>query len=202
MANDVPGIFAGDACMEEKTGIGTPRRRARLRVDESEHGGVDLSDALYTAADPNRFAGLEERWFWTDVFQIPRRKSWAEENAVEVAAARAAGLTMEKLAEQFGKTVPTIRAALRFAASVEESVRQLPRKMPRRRWHEEHAREVAAKKADGLGTGALAAYFGKSDTTIRAALDYARQAADTVLGVPAEVAASADGKATECRSVA
>jgi uncharacterized protein (DUF433 family) len=32
---------------------------------------------------------------------------------------------------------------------------------------------VVAKKAEGLDTDELAAHFGKSDTTIRKALDYA-----------------------------
>lgn len=45
------------------------------------------------------------------------------------------------------------------------------------RWHEDHALEVAAKKAEGLGTNELAAYFGKTDTTIRKALEHARIAA-------------------------
>lgn len=51
---------------------------------------------------------------------------------------------------------------------------ELPRKMPRSRWHEEHALEVAAKKkAENLGTNELVAFFKKSDTTIRAGLEHA-----------------------------
>ncbi len=41
----------------------------------------------------------------------------------------------------------------------------------------DHAQEVASKKAEGLGTNQLAALFGKSDTTIRKALDHARKTA-------------------------
>jgi DNA invertase Pin-like site-specific DNA recombinase len=152
----------------------TPRRRARLRVD----GGADVKAAANMAADPNRFAGLDEQWFWEDVFYIPEKTCWAKEHAAEVAKARAEGLTMERLAERFRKTVPTIRAALRYAASNDESINLLPRKMPRSRWHEDHAPEVAAKRAEGLGTNELAAYFGKSDTTIRAALEHARKMSD------------------------
>lgn len=178
LAEDAPRPTASSDSAEEKSRLGTPRRRARLRIDDGGERGSDLSAAVDLAADPHRFSGLAEEWFWTDVFQIHRRKSWAEEHAADVAAARASGLTMSQLAEKFGKTIPTIRAALRYAASVDESVAKMPQKMPRRRWHEDHAGEVAAKKAEGLGTSALAAHFGKSDTTIRAALEYAHKAGE------------------------
>jgi len=148
-----------------------PRRRARLRVD----GGADVKAAANTAADPNRFAGLGDEWFWEDVFQIPE-KVWPFQNmAIDVAIQRLAGKTHEDLSKQFGATVPTIRKALAYAAEIDERFRDLPRKMPRSRWHEDNALEVAARKAEGLGTNELVAFFKKSDTTIRAALEYARK---------------------------
>jgi DNA-directed RNA polymerase specialized sigma24 family protein len=189
LASDAPKVAISSVPTDENIRMGTPRRRSRLRVDGLGDRGIDQTAALDTAADPQRFAGLDARWFWTDVFEIPRRKSWAEEHAAKVVEARTTGLTMEKLAEKFGKTVPTIRTALRFAASVDESVNQLPQKMPRSRWHEDHASEVAAKKAEGLGTGALATYFGKSDTTIRAALEHARKAVKAGTDASSEVVA-------------
>ena len=152
----------------------TPRRRARLRVD----GGADVKAAANTAADPNRFAGLDDRWFWEDVFQIPEKVWPFQEMAIEVAIQRLAGKTHEELAAEFGVTVPTIRKALAYAAEIDERFRDLPRKMPRSRWHEDHALEVAAKKAEGLGTNELVAFFKKSDTTIRAALEHARKLSD------------------------
>jgi DNA-directed RNA polymerase specialized sigma24 family protein len=160
------------ACDGTKRAV--PRRRARLRVEQAE-GNRDLKASADTAADPNRFAGLSEEWFWEDVFQIPE-KTWPFQEMAIGAATRRPGQTHEKLAENFGVTVPTIRKALRYAAEVDERFRELPSKMPRDRWHEDHAHEVAAKKADGLGTDELAAFFGKSDTTIRKALEHARKA--------------------------
>ena len=148
LANDTTQQVAPADAGGDGVDRATPRRRVRLRVD----GGADVRAAANTAADPNRFAGLDEQWFWEDTFSIPEKTCWAKEHAAEVAEARAEGMTMERLAECFRKTVPTIRAALRYAASTDESIKLLPRKMPRSRWHEDHAREVAAKKAEGLGT--------------------------------------------------
>ena len=91
----------------------------------------------------------DERWFWTDIFQIPKPTFWAKEHAGEVAKARAEGLTIDKLAEQFGKARQTIRSALSYAAKADDAVRDLPKKMPRARWREDHAAEVAALKSQG-----------------------------------------------------
>ena len=79
--------------------------------------------------------------------------------------------------EEFGKTPPTIRRALQFAKEMDERFAEMPKKMPRARWDEVHAEEVAAKKAEGLGTNELAKHFSKSDTTIRKALEYAKEMA-------------------------
>jgi hypothetical protein len=158
----------------ESYGKVKPRRRGRLRIDDlSADSGLDLG-MPDTALDPDRFQGLPKQFMWEESFYLSRKLSWAEAHAADVACARAEGLTMEGLAERFGKTIPTIRASLRCAARVDESVASLPRKMPRSRWHEDHALKVAAKKAEGLGTNELAAHFGKSDTTIRAALTHAK----------------------------
>jgi hypothetical protein len=116
---------------------------------------------------------LPDNWVDEAVFQMPESTSWAKRHASEVAERRLAGCTIERLCVEFGKTPPTIRSALRHAARSDQRLRSLPRKMPRARWHEDHALEVVAKKAVGLGTDKLAAHFGKSDTTIRKALDHA-----------------------------
>lgn len=95
----------------ENGGKVKPRRRGRLRIDDlSADAGLDLG-VPDTALDPDRFAGLPEQFMWEESFCLPRRLSWAEEHATEVAQARAEGLTMESLAKRFGKTVPTIRAS-------------------------------------------------------------------------------------------
>jgi len=162
----------------------TPRRRARLQVDVD----ADEKAAADAAADPNRFAGLSEEWFWEDTFQIPRKVWPFQEMAVEVSIQRLAGQTHEQLAETFGVTVPTIRKALRYAADMDERFKDMPRKMARACWHQDHALEVAAKQAEGLGTDALVAHFGKCDKTILKALAYAKQ---TTVATPAAAGAAA-----------
>ena len=52
----------------------------------------------------------------------------------------------------------------------------MPQKMARSRWHEDYAEDVATlKEAESLSTQQLAAHFGKSDPTIRKALEHAHQ---------------------------
>ena len=152
------------------------RRRGRLRIDDSDNPHWET--AAEWATDPKRFAGLSEEWFEEEEFFIPE-KSWPyQEMADQVAKCRLAGMTHEELALKFGTTVPTIRKSLQHAAKSDKRLDDLPRKMPRSRWHEDHALEVAAMKADGLGTNELVAHFKKSDTTIRKALVHAEQLAE------------------------
>ncbi|MBL8792400.1 MAG: recombinase family protein [Planctomycetia bacterium] len=148
-----------------------PRRRAPLRVEEPA-AGDDHGDSAVDIADPARFAGLDACWFWEEPLELPRSLSWAEAHAAEVARLRTT-LTMEQLAAHFGKTIPTIRNALRKAAASGVPVPDLPRKQPRACWAEEHAAEIAALKREGKSTLEIAEHFGKSATTIRAALQRA-----------------------------
>jgi hypothetical protein len=151
-----------------------PRRLTRRRLDSGEPVTEDLKARAAWATDPQRFADLDERWFEERVFTVPKRLSWVEEHAPEVAARRKLNETEQQLAEHFGKSLPTIRAALRIARKTDPELRTFPRRMPRARWHEEHALEVAAKKAAGLSIMQLAVDFGLSDTTIRSALNHAK----------------------------
>src|SRR5581483_986398 len=147
--------------------------RARLRTDPLASNASELKDSAHFAADPNRFAGVGDQWFWTECLQIPAKTCWASEHAAAVAKERAAGATLEQLAVKFKKTVPTIRDALRRAAQADPATGELPRKMPRRRWAVDHAAEVADLKHQGLSVDETAAKLGKSDTTIREALRHA-----------------------------
>ncbi len=103
-------------------------------------------------------------------------KTWPfQDMAIEVATDRLAGFTHEQLADKYGVTPPTIRKSLKHAAEVDERFRDMPTKMARSRWHEEHADEVASlKEAQGLSTLQLAEHFDRSDTTIRKAIGHAR----------------------------
>jgi uncharacterized protein (DUF433 family) len=149
-----------------------PRLRGRLRVPNLSAVTTAAGGGVDPALDPERFAGLSGQFFWTESLVIATSASWAETNAAEVVRLRADGLTIEKLARHFGKTPPTIRAALRLGIAA-LPLQELPRKIPRRRWTEDHADEVMRSRQTGMSTDALAEHFGKSDTTIRAALKYA-----------------------------
>jgi DNA-binding CsgD family transcriptional regulator len=150
-----------------------PRRRGRMRVPNLSADSAGTVGDMDTALDPERFEGLPVQFVWAETFVLSRKLFWPEQHAAEVARMRASGLTMEQLAEHFDKTVPTVRKALRLAARLDETVQGLPRKMPRRRWTEDHAVEVARLKVEGLSTQEIARRFGKSDTTIRAAFKHA-----------------------------
>jgi len=112
-------IFADDTSTASsnipKKTRGTPRRRGRLRVDTCDEDGVNMRSLAEFAADPDRFAGLGEDWFWIDNFQLPDRPpTWVEENAENVFRRRQEGkLSHERLAVEFGVSKPTIRAAIK-----------------------------------------------------------------------------------------
>lgn len=163
----------GDAASKKSV----PRRRGRLKVDSLAPDSYDVISLTEFAADTNRFAGLSDDWFWVDEFQLPgKRSSWAEANAPRVAELRKQGKTEEKIAEELGVSIATVRKSLRIAEKNDPELAALPGRMPRPRWHEEHALEVARVKAEeGLGTNELVARFGKSDTTIRKALEHAEK---------------------------
>ncbi len=150
-----------------------PRRRGRLRVPDLSADNQASFGHLDTALDPQRFAALPEPFLWTETFIIEEKRSWAEEYASEVARLRATGMTVEALAKYFEKSIPTIRNALQKARQTDETVRKLPKKMPRRRWAEDHAEEVARLRQTGMTFAELARHFKKSDPTIRAALRHA-----------------------------
>lgn len=98
------------------------RLRSRLRVHDAE-GNVDhLRSLAEFAADPDRFQGLPPEWFEVVTFQAPIPKSWAESHAHEVQArfneiVRQTGKkpTLKSLGVEFGKSRPTISAALKIA---------------------------------------------------------------------------------------
>lgn len=167
-----------DSSPQNKTGEITPRRRSKRRVEAIGRDAVEQDAIAEFAADPDRFAGLGEEWFETYEFEVPTEKHWYQLQATEVAKRRRDGLTHAQLSAEFGVTVPTIRKSLNYAAEKDPTLSDLPRKMSRLRWHEEHADAVQAKHAAGLSTKELVEYFGKSDTTILKALRFAETKKD------------------------
>lgn len=159
----------------------TPRRRGRLNVGAAISDDEQAAAANDFAVDPHRFAGLGPEWFTEDVFQVPRRLSWAEENARDVAEYRLQrGDSMEETAEHFGKTVPTIREALQYAKDLHglDAFGKHVSQATRRYWYRENAAAVAEFfQKPGARMKDAVAHFGKSEPTIKKALTFARESA-------------------------
>ena len=161
-----------DAAPPEKSSL-HQRRRARLRTDDGSELGAELAASAHFVADPDRFAGLDDKWFWIDEFRIPEPTCWHKENALAVAQKRKTGMTHEALARYFGVSIPTIRKALRHAGKIDPSLADLPRKLPRANWAHDHAEEVAALYHSGESVVQLTKRFSKSEPTIRTAIKFA-----------------------------
>lgn len=152
-----------------------PRRRSRRRIGGDAEPTEELKSLALWSTDPDRFANLDERWFEEHEFSIPESNGWYCSHAADVATKRAEGLSFEELASHFGCTVPTIRKALRHAVQLDPELTHLLEKKPRRRWHEDHSNEVAELVRQGLSVPAIARRFGKSEPTIRKAVEFASQ---------------------------
>ena len=94
---------------------GKPRRRARLKTNGMDNESEARARAEFVA-DPNRFAGLKDEWFWVECFHVPEAKTpWYIANAEEVFRRRQESkLSFDKLADEFGTTDTTIRAAMAY----------------------------------------------------------------------------------------
>jgi site-specific DNA recombinase len=158
-----------------------PRRRACLNTGDAMDPDIAAA-ANQFAGDPHRFAGLGSEWFNEDAYEVPPRLSWAERYAERVAQYRLQErASMGKTASHFGKSVPTIRAALKhakeslgidaFGKSVSE--RELPN------WARSNAAAVARFFVNESATIAAAvAHFGRSAPTIRKALRFNGEASE------------------------
>lgn len=171
LAGEIAEIGILEEMIEQRDGFQIrPRALSRRRTTiVGESSTLAKFDGVIEGHVP-----LPEKWIDEAIFKMPRLISWAEEHAIEVAERRLSDRTIEQLCVEFDKTPPTIRDALRHAVRIDSRFKDLPQKVARARWHEDHALEVAAKKkADRLNTDELVAHFHKSDTTIRKALDHA-----------------------------
>jgi DNA invertase Pin-like site-specific DNA recombinase len=93
-----------------------PRRRGKLRVDRSQTSDTRPGHVTRDIQDPQRFAGLEPNWFWKDTLQCPWRRCWAKDHADEVLRTwTEQRMSLTELADRFGKSIPTIRHALKIA---------------------------------------------------------------------------------------
>ncbi len=106
-----PPNLEGDAAEDGKRV--KPRRRAKLKIDDWEPARGNLNAMRHWAANPNRFADLDECWFCEHEFQVPERTSWAADHAEDVFRRRQeANLSLAKLATEFEVSRPTIGAAI------------------------------------------------------------------------------------------
>lgn len=154
---------------------GRPRKRS-VRSLQSEDAGPGLRQEAHWAADVNRFAGLDDDWFWEDEYHVPESTFWSKENALEVARMKIEGdhMTNDRLAEFFGISLPTVRNALRHAVEQDPSLKPLLGKIARTRWEDLHYHEVYAEKTtSGTSMKGLCDRFEKSEPTIRKALELA-----------------------------
>jgi hypothetical protein len=116
LLGDIGELVADDAMLPVPlpvTGV-QPRRRSRRRTQILCENDDELRSIAFAAADPGRFAGLPEQWFWADTFEIPgRNMSWAAANAEAVFKRRQESkLSFGQLAKEFLRTKPTVRAAV------------------------------------------------------------------------------------------
>jgi transposase-like protein len=90
------------------------RNRGRLKIPHSDDFNVS-PDTLEFATQTNRFAALDDRWFWIDEFQVPGRPvAWVDQHAEAVFIRRQKSkLSLGALAREFDVSTPTIKAAIR-----------------------------------------------------------------------------------------
>ncbi len=121
---------------------------------------------------------VPEKWSNVVSLQQPPIVYPYQEHAHAIAMRRLQGATHAVLCEEFNMTPATVRKSLKYAKDVlGVDLSGLANKMARANWAEVNASEVARRKALGMSTVELAEYFGKSDTTIRTALQHAEKSA-------------------------
>ena len=153
----------------------TPRRRARLSASSDLYSAWDLESLAHWATDPHRFDYMDDCWFEEVTFVRPKQLCWAEENAIAIAECRLnERLTEAALAEKFGVSNLTIRKGLKIALKLDSKYNDIPKKMPRSRWDEDHAAEVHAISHTMMMKD-MVSHFGKTDTTLRKAIKFAKE---------------------------
>ena len=156
----------------------TPRRRGRLLgsvplATSDAHRGENAATLPEEPEFSETRIGDSESSPEDDSLMVSWR-SWSDRHAAEVADLRKNGWTHARLAQRFSVSVPTIRKALRIAATSDSACASLPNKMPRARWPERHFREVAELRSQGRSLRELVEHFGRSEPLIREALRIAR----------------------------
>jgi hypothetical protein len=93
-----------------------PRRRGKLRVISAGSSPAPPTQLGSPGPDPTRLAGLTGLFVFKEELVSSERRCWAAAHALEVARERDSTVcTQAKLAAHFGKSLPTIRRALKLA---------------------------------------------------------------------------------------
>jgi transposase len=170
------GTDHDDASPADANSQVNPRRLTRRRVSNLVDADTTALTGVEQALDPDRFQGLCGKFFWEESIVITPKMSWVETHFEEVAKARMEeNLTHEQLAERFHKSIGTVRNALTLAEQRGVIDLARPRRIPRRRWHEDHAEEVAKARAAGMTVEQIEKHFEKSPPTIRKAFQHAEK---------------------------
>lgn len=153
------------------------RRRTKRNVASMYDDDEAAETANNFAVDPGRFSELGPEWFAEVKFQVPEKKSWAEQHAVEVASFRLENKsTMDETAAKFGVSVPTIRAALRIAKS-EHGLVAFGKRLSNATWkcwfRVNASRVDEYMRQPGATIAAAAQHFGKAEVTIKKAMQFA-----------------------------
>lgn len=96
------------------------RRQEQMKILD------DTDDPILGHPTGRRPPELDLEWVWTVTLDIPTTISWAKQNATKVAEAKAEGLSHRQLAERFGRSKPTIAAALKHAEALERKKQPPP----------------------------------------------------------------------------
>ncbi|CAN5337956.1 hypothetical protein BH11PLA2_BH11PLA2_50260 [soil metagenome] len=155
-----------------------PRRRSARQLT-SDDAGPELRDIADRATDIDRFAGLDDDWFWEDTLTVPGPTCWSKENAMQVAALREKGWSQDRLARHFNVQPSTIRNALDFALEADPSLK-LVKRVNSGCWQDTHYEEVAAMKHAGQSVREIATHYGVSGTLVQWALKLAKAKAAAV----------------------
>jgi DNA invertase Pin-like site-specific DNA recombinase len=103
------------------------RQRTKLRVIPTDNSSVARATAGDIDLAPADLNGLPDRLFWQDEFRVPKRTCWAAENAAQVEqVSNETELTLEKIADRFGVSRPTIRHALKIAKEAQRGAEGTP----------------------------------------------------------------------------
>lgn len=168
------------------------RRRGKLRVTSNERP-KELKAQAHFIANPQRFASLDDSWFWTDRISIPKEVSWPVAHAEAVFRRRQESRwPYSQLALEFDVSAPTIGAAIRAYLATHPSERdnvQLKRGGKRR---PKFDLSVFADEAKGLWLGGkskqeLAIKYGCSEPTVTKAIAFAYTRAGQVMPTSTEL---------------